>query len=93
MANRTQVPSLTLTAEQVAEYERLYPGDLHRGYSDGLLQAPHPPGTASPAYSHGRQCAVIDLSQGKRGDLGKRDVMTPPWVWDALNSGPLLGDE
>ena len=89
MANRPAPPSLMLTAAQVAAFERDFPGDLDRGYRCGLAGEPLPKG-ASPAFEHGRQCGVIDIREGKPGDWEKRvqarDVVTPPWVQDALKS-------
>ncbi len=89
MANRAEPPSFTLAAAQVAEFELLYPGDLQRGYRCGLIGEPLP-SRASPAFEHGRQCGVNDIGQGRPGDWEKRmrarDVMTPPWVQDALTS-------
>jgi hypothetical protein len=80
----------TLTAAQVEELERLHPGDLQRGYN-ARLGGKSLPANASPAFEHGYQCAVSDLEDGNRDDWPKRmlarDVMTPPWVRDALNSG------
>jgi hypothetical protein len=60
MASRTELPSFTLTAAELADFERQHPGDLQRGYRSGLAGEAVPRG-ASPAFEHGHQCGVIDL--------------------------------
>lgn len=78
-----------ISPQQLAEWARLFPGDLDRGYRDALNCIAERP-NASPAYQHGWTCGTIDRVQGEgrpgsmAGRRWSRDA-TPTWVRDALD--------
>jgi hypothetical protein len=55
-ANRSPI----VTAAQLDELEALYPGDMVRGYRDGMAGAAWPDRDPSPAYEHGRRNGIND---------------------------------
>ena len=80
--------SLNLTAAQVAQFERLSrrsPAGLQR-----RAARRSPSVRRSVASVRAWAAMVIDLSEDKPGDWAKlmreREVVTPPWVRDALES-------
>jgi hypothetical protein len=58
MSGQNQTP--ILLASQVDELDRQFPGDMVRGYSDGISGAEWPDAEVSPAYEHGRRNGVND---------------------------------
>ncbi len=78
---------LEATPEQLAEWARLYPGDLDRGYRDALACVGEAP-SASRAYQHGWTLGTIDRVEGRANDMARRrwsHDATPAWVRDALD--------